>query len=91
MQSTLQCKICLFISETVQGNCSVGRQHVNKLWEGEKKYDRIQKRGTYLYTGENIVGKFDQRSVGKGTPKQINLQKSLLLGTFSWVRSLAHF
>lgn len=45
---------------------------MNKLWEGEKNYDRAQQRGAYLYRGENTFGKFDQRSVDKGRWKQIN-------------------
>lgn len=62
-----------------------------KLWEGEKNYDRAQPRGTYLYIGENFVGKFDQRRVGKGRCRQINWQKSQLLGNLSWVQTLALF
>lgn len=53
--------------------------------------EHSQQTGTYLFTGENIVAKFDQRSAGKGRWKQINSQKSPLLGNFSWVRALVHF
>ena len=50
---------------------------MNKLWDGENKYDGAQQRGTYLYVGEKNAGKFYQKSVGKGRWKQINSEKSV--------------
>lgn len=41
-------------------DCNAGRQHMNKFQEGERSMSTA-----YLYIAENIVGKFDQGSVGK--------------------------